>query len=120
MKKIAIIILLGVCFQLNAQPIFSEKGYPEHFIAGTLIGGVTSYLVFKKTDNKFKAWIIGTATASAIGFLKEAIDPELLSGVRNHTDTLYTTLGGAFGASIIIPLKKRKPKKTPNITAAFK
>ena len=107
MKKIAIILITCVCFQLEAQPIFSDNGHPEHFIAGTVIGGVTSYLVFKKTDNKVKAWIIGTATATAVGFLKEAIDPEFLSGVRSRTDALYTTLGGAFGASIVIPLKKR-------------
>lgn len=121
MKKIIILFCICYCYSLNleAQPIFSDKGYPEHFIAGTIIGGVTSYLVYKKTDNKLKAWLIGTAAASAVGFLKEAVDPQLLSGVRNHTDTLYTSLGGAFGASIVIPLKKKKPKETPNITAAF-
>lgn len=119
MKKIAIILFLCAYFQLEAQPIFSEKGYPEHFIVGTLVGGVTSYFVFKKTDNKFKSWIIGTATASALGLIKEAIDPKLLSKTGNPIDALYTTLGGAFGASIVIPLKKRKAKRTPNITAAF-
>ena len=119
MKKIILLLFLCVYTYSEAQPIFSEKGYPEHFIAGTIIGGVTSYLVFKKTDNKLKSWIIGTATASAVGFIKEALDPGLLSGVKNHTDTLYTTLGGAFGASIVIPLKKKKRKPTPNITAAF-
>jgi len=119
MKKFAIVLFLCAYFQLEAQPIFSEQGYPEHFIVGSLIGGVTSYFVFKKTDNKFKSWIIGTAAASAAGFIKEAIDPKLLSKVGNPTDALYTTLGGAFGASIVIPLKKRKAKRTPNITAAF-
>lgn len=119
MKKIAIIIFLVVCFQLEAQPIFSENGHPEHFIAGTLISGVTSYLVFKKTDNKIKAWVIGAATGTAVGVLKEIIDPELLSGTRSRTDMLYSGLGSVFGASIVIPLKKRKPNKTPNITKAF-
>ena len=120
MKKVAIIIFFCVCFQLGAQPIFSEKGHPEHVIAGAIIGGVTSYLVFKKTDNKLKAWIIGAATGTAVGFLKEVIDPELLSGTRSRSDMLYSGLGSVIGASIVIPLKKRKPKKTPNITAAFK
>ena len=120
MKKIAIVVLFLSYFQqIKAQPIFSEKGYPEHFIAGTLIGGVTSYFVYKKTDNKLKAWVAGTLTATAVGFLKEALDPRLLSGVNNTTDALYTSLGGAVGASIVIPLKRRKRRKTPNITAAF-
>jgi len=120
MKKIAVIIFFAMCFQLEAQPIFSERGYPEHVIAGALIGGVTSYLVFKKTDNKLKAWIIGTATGTAVGVLKEIIDPEFLSGTRSRADMYYSGLGSVLGASIVIPLKKRKPKKTPNISAAFK
>jgi len=119
MKKIAVITFLVVCFQLEAQPIFSEKGHPEHMIAGALIGGVTSYLVYKKTDNKFKAWLIGFGTASAVGLIKEAIDPTFLSGVKSKEDAYFSALGGAIGASVVIPLKKRKPKRTPNITAAF-
>ncbi|NNC70861.1 MAG: hypothetical protein HKN90_08585 [Flavobacteriaceae bacterium] len=120
MKKIVVLLFIGVYFHTNSQPIFSEKGYPEHFIAGALIGGATSYIVYNKTGNKFKAWAFGTLTATAVGVLKEAIDPELLSGVRNSTDTMYTGLGGIVGASIVFPLKKRKPKETPNISAAFK
>ena len=120
MKKIAIIIFFAVCFQLEAQPIFSENGHPEHVIAGALIGGVTSYFVYKKTDNKFKAWLIGFGAASAAGLLKEMVDPTLLSGGRSKEDAYYSALGGAIGASIVIPLKKRKPKKTPNISTAFK
>ena len=119
MKKIAIIIFFAVCFQLEAQPIFSENGHPEHVIAGALIGGVTSYFVYKKTDNKFKAWLIGFGTATAAGLLKEMIDPTLLSGEKSKEDAYYSALGGAIGASIVIPLKKRNPKKTPNISAAF-
>lgn len=121
MKKILFLALVtSFIYEISyAQPVFSENGYPEHFIAGTIIGGVTSYYVFKKTDNKFKAWAFGTLAASAIGFLKEAIDPDLLSKVRNPTDALYTTLGGAFGASIVIPLKRKKTRETPNISAAF-
>jgi hypothetical protein len=120
MKKIAIIIFFAMCFQLEAQPIFSEKGHPEHVIAGTLIGGVTSYFIYKKTNNKLKAWLIGFGTASAAGLLKEMLDPTLLSGRKSKEDALYSALGGAIGASIVIPLKKRKPRKTPNISAAFK
>ena len=120
MKKIAIIIFFAMCFQLEAQPIFSEKGHPDHVIAGALIGGVTSYFVYKKTDNKLKAWLIGFGTATAAGLLKEMLDPTLLSGDKSKEDAYYSALGGAIGASIVIPLKKRKPKKTPNITAAFK
>jgi len=119
MKKIAVITFLVVCFQLEAQPIFSEKGHPEHIIAGAIIGGVTSYFVYKKTDNKFKAWLIGFGTAAAVGLLKEVVDPTFLSGEKSKEDAYYSALGGAIGASIVIPLKKRNSKKTPNITNAF-
>ena len=120
MKKISIILFFAMCFQLKAQPIFSEKGHPEHVIAGTLIGGVTSYFVYKKSNNKFKAWLIGFGTATATGILKEMLEPTFLSGVNSKEDVYYSALGGAIGASIVIPLKKRNPIKPPNITAAFK
>ena len=106
-------------FQLEAQPIFSENGHPEHFIMGAIIGGGVSYLVYKKTDNKLKAWLIGTASAAALGYLKEAVDPKWFNRVRSNEDFMFSALGGAVGASIVIPLKRRKPKKTPNITMAF-
>ncbi|MEL4454810.1 hypothetical protein [Lutimonas vermicola] len=39
------------------------------------IGGVTSYFIYKKTNNKFKSWTIGTGVATVIGLAKELIDP---------------------------------------------
>jgi hypothetical protein len=120
MKGIVICVLLCVFMQTTkAQSIFSENGHPEHLIAGAIIGCATSYIVYKKTDNKLKAWLVGTAVATVAGLLKEAIDPKLLGGVKSNTDILYTSLGGGLGASIVIPLKRKKRKKTPNIDAAF-
>lgn len=120
MKKILLILIFLFYLQLNAQPTISDKGHPEHVIVGAIIGAGVSYFVYKKTDNKFKAWLIGTASATAIGYLKEAVDPKWFNGVRSNQDFAYTALGGVIGASIVIPLKRRKPKETPNIAAAFK
>ncbi len=119
MRKVIILSLLAFYLQVNAQPIVSEKGHPEHLITGAIIGGTISYFVYKKSNNKFKAWLIGAASASAIGYLKEAVDPKWFNGVKSNKDWGYTTLGGVIGASIVIPLKRKKPKETPNITAAF-
>ena len=46
-----VLILVFVSSQINAQPIFSDKGHPEHAIVGAVIGGGISYLVYKKTIN---------------------------------------------------------------------
>ena len=120
MKKILVIILLFVFYlHGNAQPLISENGHPEHAIVGAVIGGTVSYLVYKKTNNKLKAWLIGFATASAVGYLKEVVDPKWFNGVRSKKDFGYSVLGGAIGASIVIPLRKRKTKEMPNIAAAF-
>ena len=119
MKKILILLTFSFSFQLNAQPIISDDGHPEHVIAGAVIGAGVSYWVYKKTDNKLKAWFIGAASAAAIGYIKEAVDPKWFNGVRSKKDFGYSALGGVIGASIVIPLKRRKPKETPNITAAF-
>ena len=76
MKISLLILLLCICPALNAQED-SDKGHAEHFVAGTLIGGVTSYFVFKKTNDKWKSWLIGAGTAVVVGLTKEAIDPAI-------------------------------------------
>ncbi len=111
MKVVMLLVLFTspiFCTQMSAQS-FSETGYPEHFAAGMIIGGVTSYLVFKKTDNKFKAWVIGAGIATGIGLLKEIVDPAF-GRQRNLKDFQYTALGGFIGATIIIPLRRRQKK----------
>jgi hypothetical protein len=119
MKLVLAIYIVFFCFQINAQPILSENGHPEHFIVGAIVAGSTSYLVYKKTDNKFKAWIIGATASSALGLIKELVDP-ILNNSRSRDDLKYNVLGSLVGASIVIPLRRRRPKKNPNITAAFK
>ncbi len=101
---------------INSQLVISDDGHPEHVIAGGVIGGGVSYLVY----NKYKVWLIGASTAVAVGYLKEAVDPKWFGGVKSDKDFGYSALGGVIGASIVIPLKRRKTKSTPNIAATFK
>jgi hypothetical protein len=108
MKVFLFILISFIVIKTNAQ--LSNNGHPEHLIGGFVIGGVTSFLVFKKTDNKLKSWLIGTGAATAAGLIKEAIDPAL-GRERSGQDLGYTVLGGAIGASIVIPLKKKEPKE---------
>ena len=108
MKIILIIVLFSFGPALFAQED-SDSQHPEHFIAGAVIGSATSYFVFKKTDNKWKAWLIGAGTAVVVGLAKEAIDPAI-GRTRSVEDFGYTALGGAIGACIVIPLKS-KPKE---------
>lgn len=117
MKLMLVFLVSFFCFSthMKSQSI-SNDGHPEHFAAGVLIGGVASYFVYKKTGNKWKAWFIGAGAATAVGFLKEAIDPSI-GRVRSSKDFGYTVLGGAIGASIVIPLKKKNPKE--HITYLF-
>ena len=104
------------CISTTIAQSFSNRGYPEHFAVGTAISGSISYLVFKKTDNKLKASGIGLGSAIAVGLIKELIDPAI-GHTRNSEDFLYTSLGGAFGASIVIPLNRKNRKdKVPKST----
>lgn len=120
MKKIFSLYLLFILgYHCSAQPVVSDDGHPEHMITGAIIGGGVSYLVYRKSGNKFKSWLIGAATASAVGYLKEAIDPSL-GNVKSDKDFGYSALGGVIGAGIVFPLKKRKPKEKPNIASAFR
>jgi hypothetical protein len=103
---------------LSGQSL-SKRGYPEHFIVGAFLSGTVSYIVYTKTDNKLKAWLIGLGASVVVGGIKEALDPSFFGGTRNVLDFEYTVLGGVLGASIIIPMKGKKPKDTPPVSSAF-
>jgi len=121
MRKIILLLIVFFFYlHVNAQPIVSDNGHPEHLLVGAVIGGGVSYLVYKKTNNKLKAWLISAASATAVGYLKEAVDPKWFGGVKSDKDFGYSALGGVLGASIVIPLKSRKTKEKPNIAAAFR
>ena len=124
-KKITLPILtiLSICllsFTTGKSQSITEYGYPEHFIAGALFGGATSYFVYQKTNNKWKAWAIGLGASVLAGGLKEAVDPEVFGGTRNVRDFYYTGLGGLVGASIVFPLHKRKRPEKEALNAAFR
>ena len=55
----------------------SDNGYFAHFNVGFLIGGLVSYLIFKKTGNKIKSLVFGILIATFFGVGKELIDPYL-------------------------------------------
>lgn len=120
MKKIFVLVFL-TCFyfQSYSQPVISNDGHPEHIVVGALVGGGVSYLVYRKTGNKFKSWLIGAATATALGYAKEALDPSF-GRIKSNKDFGYSALGGVVGATIVFPLKKRKSKEKPNISAALR
>lgn len=71
-----------------------------------VIGGLTSFFTFKKTNNILKAWTIGVLASTSTGLLKELVDP-LFNQTRNWKDLQFTALGGVIGASIVIPLRSR-------------
>ncbi len=83
----------------------SKDGYFAHFNVGLLIGGLVSYLIFKKTGNKIKSIVFGILIATFFGVGKEVIDPYLERNV-DLLDLIYTILGGVVG-SLIILIKKR-------------
>lgn len=116
MKLILTILFFAFYFQVKSQPLFSEKGHPEHFIAGTVVSGLTSYYVYKKTNSKLKSRIIGAASAALLGYLKEVVDPKWFNGVRSGDDFKYSAFGAILGASVVIPLKS---KNTANIIKMF-
>jgi len=104
------ILLLCLFFGVSLKAQDTDRKHPEHFIGGIIIGGATSFFTFKKSNNKLKSWAIGTGAAAVVGIAKEVIDSA--SGKDfSGADLGYTVLGGAIGASIVIPLKKKKTKE---------
>lgn len=111
------VLLFYLVSGLNAQAITND-GHTEHFVAGVLISGTVSYFVYKKTENKWKAYFIGAGSAITAGLLKEFIDP-YINHERSFEDFKYSTFGGFIGASIVIPLKPKKTKQSEILKAAF-
>ena len=77
------------------------SGHFEHFIIGLLIGGLVSYLIFKKTGNKIISFIFGILITTLIGTLKEVTDP-YVGGNADVFDLIYTFLGAFVGVLIIL------------------
>lgn len=122
-STLRLLTILSICFLTylpgKSQSI-TEYGHPEHFIAGALFGGATSYLIYQKTNNKWKAWAIGVGASLLAGGIKEAVDPEILGGSASAKDFMYTSLGGMLGASIVFPLNRKKKKKEESVNTAFR
>ena len=96
------------CISLEAQN--TDEKHPEHFIGGMVVGGITSYFVYKKSNNKLKSWAIGTGASVLVGIAKELMDTAVGKDFSGE-DLGYTVLGGTIGASIVFPLKKKQPKE---------
>lgn len=80
---------------------FAYNGYIAHFIIGFLIGGIVSFLIFKKTNSKVKSLIIGCTMAGLIGLFKEFIEP-FIGGSRDILDFIFTFIGGFLGSYFMI------------------
>ena len=82
----------------------SKEGYFAHFNVGLLIGGIVSYVIFKKSGNKLKSIVFGILIATFFGVVKELIDPYLGRAV-DLLDLIYTVLGGVVGSVLILAIK---------------
>ena len=82
----------------------SKDGYFAHFNVGLLIGGLVSYLIFKKTGNKIKSLVFGILIATFVGIVKEVIDPYVGRSLDKN-DLIYTVLGGVVGSLIFLAIK---------------
>ena len=100
MEFLSFIFVIGALIQIIAV------GYVLHIIAGLMIGGLISYLILKKTNNKIKSFLIGVFMATFIGFLKEVIDPSI-GRHRDRIDIVYTIIGGIVGSGTTILLNKK-------------
>ena len=82
----------------------SKEGYFAHFNVVLLIGGIVSYVIFKKSGNKLKSIVFGILIATFFGVVKELIDPYLGRAV-DLLDLIYTVLGGVVGSVLILAIK---------------
>ncbi len=94
----------------------SRSGYVEHFVVGSLIGGLISYLAFDKTNHKLKSIVFAISLAFLIGLAKEYIDP-LVGGDKDKFDLIYTVLGSITGVILFLLYTALHKKRNRSIQA---
>lgn len=86
-------IVMSMFSKINAQ-IHQDKVL--HFYAGAIISGSTTELVYKLTENKYKAVLIGISSGIAVGATKEIYDKVSGKGVCDSSDFLWTCAGASL------------------------
>jgi len=93
MKKILVMLLISV--NLNAQD-FGLTDTQLHISATYVISSITASHVFKKTNNKERAVLIGFGTGMVIGIAKELNDARV-----ENKDMLGNIIGSALGCMVV-------------------
>jgi hypothetical protein len=95
-------VAMGSMLTFNSVDLPADKKL--HGLAGYFLGGGASALIYKKTGKKWAACLGGALFGTAVGGVKELVDPAM-GGVRSLNDFLVTgacSFGGALTVRIIL------------------
>lgn len=106
MSTIRPLLLLLPLAALSALDL-DEEDKRLHFVGGAVIGVVTDHFLTEFTDlTPFQRFLASTATATAVGWLKELHDRQG-HGTYEARDAWATAAGGAAGAALSLTLTWR-------------
>lgn len=97
-------------FGMNAQKITDDQ---KHWLAGSLISGVSGSAAYELGARPFHAACIGFGLGTLAGIAKEAIyDKRMKRGTCDNGDAFTTGWGALFGSFTVIIYIDRKEKNT--------
>ena len=104
------LLLILLSFSLTAQRLTDDQ---KHWVAGSLISGVSGSAAYELGARPFHAACIGFGLGTLAGIAKEAIwDKRMKRGTCDNGDAFTTSWGALFGSLTVIIYIDRKEKNT--------
>ena len=103
-----VIVFMFIPIMLYSQ-MWKEKDKHYHYGAGVISSALTYDYVYRKTNNRKKAFIYSVGSAVLVGTIKELLDHNQKGNRFDSRDLLATTYGG-LTISLTFNLFKNKKR----------
>lgn len=106
-----------LCLFLSMLPfimfgqMWKEKDKHYHYGAGVVVSAITYEYVYRKTEDKKKAFLYSVTSALLVGTLKELVDANQTGNRFDGRDLLATTYGGITVGFTFTLFRKNKRRK---------
>jgi len=105
-------LFMGMIPFLMYGQMWKEKDKHYHYGAGVVVSTLTYEYVYRRTEDKKKAFIYSVGSAILVGTLKEMVDHNRKGNRFDDRDLLATTYGGlTIGVTFSLFRKSKRNKR---------
>ena len=113
MKKISLILLLLLSYNISTAQLLAQEDKQKHFVAGSIVGAISYGVILQETEDKHLAFFGSIATSFVAGYLKETFDKK--QGIPFDNEDLAATALGGLSIGITLDIFTRQGKKRKRI-----